>query len=84
MNNDDLSYRILLIDENMLYMNGHETVEIIRRLEEKRIFRRILIFLVSAEGHVDERKERFYDGFINKPFDRRCILSMLKKSGVLM
>lgn len=84
MNNDDFTRKILLIDENMLYLNGYETVEIIRRLEEKRIFQRTLIFSVSAEGYVDDSKRRLYDGFINKPFDRKCILSMMKKTGVIM
>lgn len=84
--NKEISYSILLIDENMTYMNGTDATKIIRKLQSEKTLNNFYIYSVTA--HDDEEslsKIMSYgcDGTVNKPLTKRALISLLNKANLL-
>jgi signal transduction histidine kinase len=80
----DINFRIklILIDENMEYLNGRETVNIIRKLEENKKINKYFIVSVTAYDDKETKKSILssgVDSIICKPCTKTDLKSILNK-----
>ncbi len=75
-------YDLILMDEQMPMMNGHEAVAKIRDFEKKNQLSAVPIAALSAnviKGARERALEWGYDAFIGKPFEMKDLVPVLEK-----
>jgi signal transduction histidine kinase/CheY-like chemotaxis protein len=70
--------KLILTDENMEYLNGSESVRIIRNLEENRKIKQYHIVSITAFDD-QETKERILNSGVNSIITKPCTKSVLSK-----
>jgi PleD family two-component response regulator len=77
----DNKIKLILIDENMEYLNGSETVKLIRKLEEKNKINKYYIVSISATDDIDNKIQIMKSGvnsIISKPCKKSDLNSIFK------
>jgi CheY-like chemotaxis protein len=75
----------VFIDENMEYMDGSESIKILRKWESCRNLRRINVISSSAQNDEYTRKKLFdsgVDDFIKKPPEKKDIRKAFEQFGI--
>jgi CheY-like chemotaxis protein len=75
----------VFIDENMEYMDGSESIKILRKWESCRNLRRINVISSSAQNDEYTRKKLFdsgVDDFIKKPPEKKDIRKVFEQFGI--
>lgn len=75
--NRGISYSILLIDENMNYMDGSEAIKILRKLQSDKVINNFLIYSVTAQEDNDVAMLYGCDGVLTKIIPKRALAALL-------
>jgi CheY-like chemotaxis protein len=79
--NSEVDFNLVLMDLQMPELNGYQTAEIIRSLEDETKANLPIIALTAfAQTDIKEKtKLHKMDGFMGKPFNPRVLYELLKK-----
>ena len=83
---DNYLVKLILIDENMEFLNGSNTIRIIRELEKKGKFSNTKIFSVTAFEDVITTKNIHDSGadlILNKPVSKIDLKKYMKNKNVI-
>ncbi len=75
--------KLIISDENMLYLNGSESFIILNKLFENNHFQKIPLIILTALSNIDElnfiKKKSQCDAIYKKPMDKSLIESIFHK-----
>ena len=75
--NRGISYSILLIDENMNYMDGSEAIKILRKLQRDKVINNFLIYSVTGQEDNEIAMKYGCDGVLTKIIPKRALAALL-------
>ena len=87
LNEEDKDFiELMLIDENMEYINGSFVVKFVRNLEEKKMLKKIKIISITSfedQNSLDYLEKSGVDLILTKPFSKNQLLMGLRKLEII-
>ena len=77
--------KCILLDENMEYLNGSETVKILRKLEEKNVINKYNYVSVTAFDDQETKNNIIKSGInsiLSKPCTKSSLINVVKKLNI--
>jgi CheY-like chemotaxis protein len=81
--NRGISYSILLIDENMNYMDGSEAIKILKKLQRDKVINNFLIYSVTAQDDNEIAMKYGCDGVLTKIIPKRVLSALLLSNNLI-